>query len=391
MGHGDRKACDDVICRRQHCLNSSTVRESLYPGPSLLGQKKTANAGDIVTVELSLKPNNGFIPEPLFDSDGRISFILAWGNYLPAIHELVVGKGVGESVQDVTVDAGWGGRQLDLIVQVPIDRIPLGQELVPGETTLCLKGGLQVLVVAVDDHLVTLDANTPLAGSSYSCSFTIMDIEDGFSTSRHPYSDCCRSNSLQIDSSRKGRDPAIYPSPITVYRVAVFSLGCFWGAELAFMRVHGVVGTRVGYVTGRSGKRREAVLAVYNPAIVSYQAMVEVALGRLQDFYDPSKGLASFDSSPTAFHVESSDYGLSDLFREEDDEEEDLYKTAIYFLSAEQAATAEGIIVAKKEKYGIDLLPLTIFYDADEHHQQYLYKGGQSAKKGAKEKIRCYG
>jgi peptide-methionine (S)-S-oxide reductase len=38
-----------------------------------------------------------------------------------------------------------------------------------------------------------------------------------------------------------------------------------------------------------------------------------------------------------------------------------------------------------------ELLPATKFWLAEDYHQQYLEKGGQSAKKTAEEKIRCYG
>ena len=38
-----------------------------------------------------------------------------------------------------------------------------------------------------------------------------------------------------------------------------------------------------------------------------------------------------------------------------------------------------------------EIKPATKWYDAEEYHQQYLQKGGQSAKKTASETIRCYG
>jgi peptide-methionine (S)-S-oxide reductase len=38
-----------------------------------------------------------------------------------------------------------------------------------------------------------------------------------------------------------------------------------------------------------------------------------------------------------------------------------------------------------------EILPAGVYWPAEEYHQQYLQKGGQSAKKRANERIRCYG
>ena len=39
----------------------------------------------------------------------------------------------------------------------------------------------------------------------------------------------------------------------------------------------------------------------------------------------------------------------------------------------------------------VELLPANIFYNAEGQHQQYLYKGGQAARKGCRDIIRCHG
>jgi peptide-methionine (S)-S-oxide reductase len=306
---------------------------------------RRAQLGDIVTVQLDLRPEN-FVPEPLFDTTGRIQLVLGWGNYLPGLHELIKGCTQGDSVKNVSIDAGWGKSRQDLIIRFPKRKIlELGVKLRVG-SSLRLKGGIQVLVKEIEQDHVVLDANPPLAGTSYSCSFTILDIED-------------RENSK--------------------YQQATFALGCFWGAELAFMRRDGVVGTKVGYSQGittnptyyqvceGNTQHREAVQLIFDTTKVSYQELVQLALERLSQ-------------TDTV-------YDLGSLF----DQDATQYKHGIYYHTPEQKTWAQSALETNRRVRRVELLDATTFYDAELQHQQYLYKGGQSARKDAKASIRCYG
>lgn len=65
---------------------------------------RTAQPGDIVTMNLNLTPENGFVPHPLFDTSGTvITFVLGWGNYLPGLHTLVEGMTVGQTIRKLLV------------------------------------------------------------------------------------------------------------------------------------------------------------------------------------------------------------------------------------------------------------------------------------------------
>src|SRR3569832_1004938 len=75
---------------------------------------RRARTGDVLTIQLSLTPDNGFVPELLFDASGVITMILGWGNYLPGLHQLLEGCQVGDSIHNLSIDAGWGDRQEDL-------------------------------------------------------------------------------------------------------------------------------------------------------------------------------------------------------------------------------------------------------------------------------------
>ncbi len=83
------------------------------------------------------------------------------------------------------------------------------------------------------------------------------------------------------------------------YEVALFGLGCFWGAEEIFWQVPGVWSTSVGYAggttpnpsyeevcSGRTG-HTEAVRVVYDPAKVSYADLVAT----FYEVHDPTQGM----------------------------------------------------------------------------------------------------
>lgn len=316
-----------------------------------------ATSGTVVTLQWdSFEGEDGFIAEALFDRDGIVRFVLDGGNYLPAIHELVHNLRVGDRVQNVSIDAGYGARRKELVFRLSQSKLKKldskkDVSVVNVGDTFCLKGFLNVTVTEIrQDHhdtepVIVLDANHPLAGSSYLCSFTVLNIEHQSS-----------------------------------FHMATFAMGCFWGGELAFQRQRGVVGTRSGYTQGdtenptyeqvSSGttQHREAVQVLYDPKEVSYRELVQLALSRLYEV-------------PL----------LQRMFRHDDDDDEAVspqYRHGVYFHCESQRQTAE---LAIGDDSSIELLPATKFWPAEEEHQQYLYKRGQSARKGAKQPIRCFG
>lgn len=322
-----------------------------------------ASVGDIVTVQMELTPENGLVLEPLFDTCGTRSFVLGGGNYLPGLHELIEGMRIGDEVKAVSIDGGWGKYNPDLVIDVPkcnltkmknVDTITVG-------ATLNLKGGIQVSVLKVTENTITVDANHPLAGSGYSCDLKLLNVE------RYPES------KLHYSQHGSGNE-----SPNL--EVATWAMGCFWGGELAFMRTPGVVGTRVGYTQGvkidptyedvcqGDTKHREAIVVVYDNRVVTYKELIAVFMERLAATINQYK-INLFD----------------------DDEESLQYQHGIYYHNEEQRHQAEEAVTANNNKYNVELLRAAKFYDAEEYHQQYLLKGGQNARKGCREAIRCFG
>lgn len=342
---------------------------------------KRIRIGDIVTIDLELKPENGFVPEPLFDSCGRISFVVGWGNYLPGIHELLLGCRAGDNVQDVAIDAGYGERSDDLIVAVPREQIGKLMNGWKPDQRLML-GGATVEVLSYDKQTVVIDANSPLAGSSYLCSFTVIAVEKGFEKNPAqrredevvimPFGRKMSSDEITLSKSCPDR-----------YQAATFALGCFWGAELAFMRTPGVLSTRVGYSTGLR-KKRETVMVIFDTYIVSFEDLISIALCRSRDAQD---AFTNATLSQFSF-VEEDNFGLADLFGQ-DEKSNEVYANAVYYKNEEQRAAARKVL--ESVRYKVDLIEACTFHDAAESDQQYLYKGGQSTRKNERIKIRCYG
>jgi peptide-methionine (S)-S-oxide reductase len=410
---------------------TSRPQHQQQPPQQRLRRRRTAQAGHVVTLALEMRPEAGFVPEPLFDTGGAgsdaISFVLHGGNYLPGLHQLVEGCAVGDCVRGASVDAGWGARRADLVVAVPLARLPadLGPFKAGQSLQLPQTGGgtVHVAVTHVNESTVVLDANPPLAGASYTCSFTLLKIASLPSdaaclfdaphphpreTEAAPYDDK-DSNDDKEDSEDDDENDLASP-----YRVASFALDCFWGAELALQRIAGVVGTKVGYTRGETrhptydqvctGKtrHREAVLVVYDPSLLSYTTLLDAALERLAQimtaFSSSHLSHDMFDEEPS-----SGDESMISTTAAAAAAGDQQYKYGIYYHSPEQRVTALAKRQAadppthhrhhpyRNSRNQIEVKEATIFYPAEDEHQQYLYKGGQSTRKGAKERIRCFG
>jgi peptide-methionine (S)-S-oxide reductase len=147
---------------------------------------------------------------------------------------------------------------------------------------------------------------------------------------------------------------------------AVFGMGCFWGAERLFWRTPGVYSTAVGYgggytpnptyeevCTGRTG-HTEVVLVVFDPAVISYEALLKV----FWEGHDPTQGMR-----------QGNDHGTQ-------------YRSAIYLTAPDQRPTAESTLATYQSALAraghppitTEIADLPAFYYAEDYHQQYLHK-----------------
>jgi peptide-methionine (S)-S-oxide reductase len=148
--------------------------------------------------------------------------------------------------------------------------------------------------------------------------------------------------------------------------LAVFGLGCFWGAERKFWQQAGVYSTAVGYAAGFTPNptyqevcsgmtgHNEVVLVAYDPQLVSYRDLLKL----FWESHNPTQGMQQGNDKGTQYR--SGIYTYSD---------------AQQTLAAESKATYEAALVAQGyNPITTEILAAPEFYYAEEYHQQYLAK-----------------
>ena len=175
-----------------------------------------------------------------------------------------------------------------------------------------------------------------------------------------------RDETMPVASSHYVNDnPMTPPFPANMEQI-IFGLGCFWGAERKFWQLDGVHTTAVGYsggytpnptyqevCTGKTG-HNEVVLVVYDPAVISFEALLTV----FWEAHDPTQGMR-----------QGNDVGTQ-------------YRSGIYTFSEAQHKQAEisrALYQGELGKAGYGAITTEIqaageFYYAEDYHQQYLAK-----------------
>jgi len=151
-------------------------------------------------------------------------------------------------------------------------------------------------------------------------------------------------------------------------RTATFGAGCFWGVEAAFRQVPGVTATAVGYAGGTTESptyrdvcshgtgHAEVVQVDYDPERVSYDALLEVFWA---------------NHNPTTRNRQGFDIG-------------DQYRSVVFVHDDEQKAAAIASRDALdgsgrwRRRIVTEIEPAPRFWVAEDYHQQYLEKRGQS-------------
>jgi peptide-methionine (S)-S-oxide reductase len=176
-----------------------------------------------------------------------------------------------------------------------------------------------------------------------------------------------RSEQMPVPERHEVLGTALRPPYPPGAEIAEFALGCFWGAEKMFWQTPGVVSTAVGYeggftpnptyeevCSGRTG-HAESVRVVYDPSKITYADLLKV----FWESHDPTQGMR-----------QGNDIGSQ-------------YRSAIFYHSPEQRATAEESLAAYQKRlteagYGeisTEIVPAGEFYFAEDYHQQYLSAG----------------
>jgi len=134
----------------------------------------------VVTIDYTLKDND----DVLIDSSenvGPLAFLFGAGNVIPGLEAALLGKKEGDEVQaNISPENAYGERQEDMQQQVPkelfggIDNIEMGMQF-QSETD---QGPVMVTVVKIEDEMVTVDGNHPLAGVDLNFDVTIRGVRE---------------------------------------------------------------------------------------------------------------------------------------------------------------------------------------------------------------------
>ena len=144
--------------------------------------------------------------------------------------------------------------------------------------------------------------------------------------------------------------------------IAVLGLGCFWGPEIKFSKLDGVIKTEVGYCGGNSVQtsykevctgetnHAEVVKLDFDPEIISYEKIVKYFF----EFHDP-----------TTLNSQGPDFGTQ-------------YRSEIFYLNDKQKITAEKILNEENKKLSgkvvTKISEVKNYCPAEEYHQKYLEK-----------------
>ena len=144
--------------------------------------------------------------------------------------------------------------------------------------------------------------------------------------------------------------------------IAILGLGCFWGPEIKFSKLDGVIKTEVGYCGGNKVQtsykevctgetnHAEVVKLNFDPEIISYEKIIKYFF----EFHDP-----------TTLNSQGPDFGTQ-------------YRSEIFYLNDKQKIMAEKILNEENKKLsGKVVTKISVvknYCTAEEYHQKYLEK-----------------
>ncbi|MDC0895377.1 peptide-methionine (S)-S-oxide reductase MsrA [Candidatus Pelagibacter sp.] len=144
--------------------------------------------------------------------------------------------------------------------------------------------------------------------------------------------------------------------------IAILALGCFWGPEVKFSKLDGVLKTEVGYCGGNisetnykevctgSTNHAEVVKLEFDPELISYEKIINF-------FYEIH--------DPTTLNSQGPDFGTQ-------------YRSEIFYLNEQQKQIAEKITSDKNKKFLSKIVTkislVKNYCPAEEYHQKYLEK-----------------
>ena len=144
--------------------------------------------------------------------------------------------------------------------------------------------------------------------------------------------------------------------------IAILALGCFWGPEIKFNKLEGILKTEVGYCGGDCSKTNykevcsgttnhaEVVKLEFDPKLISYEKIIKY-------FYEIH--------DPTTLNSQGTDFGTQ-------------YRSEIFHFNDQQKQIAEKITNEENKKLSgkivTEISMVKNYCPAEEYHQKYLEK-----------------
>ena len=144
--------------------------------------------------------------------------------------------------------------------------------------------------------------------------------------------------------------------------IAVLALGCFWGPEIKFSKIDGIIKTEVGYCGGNSSmttynevctgntNHAEVVKLDFDEKIITYEKILKIFF-QIHD--------------PTTLNSQGPDFGTQ-------------YRSEIFYLNDAQKMIAEKVLNEVNERLSGNVVTkislLKNYCPAEEYHQKYLEK-----------------
>ena len=144
--------------------------------------------------------------------------------------------------------------------------------------------------------------------------------------------------------------------------IAVLALGCFWGPEIKFSKINGVIKTEVGYCGGNSSQTTYKEVCTGN---TNHAEVVKIDFDEKVITYEEILKIFFEIHDPTTLNAQGPDFGTQ-------------YRSEIFYLNDNQKKIAEKVLNQVNEKLSGRVVTkislLKNYCIAEEYHQKYLEK-----------------
>ncbi len=134
----------------------------------------------VTTIDYTLKDDEGTTIDQ--SSNGEFAYLHGASNIIPGLEQALEGKQAGDELSvSIAPDQAYGEKDLAQIQRVPRSQFPPDVEIQPGMQFQAQSPDGQMLVVTVsdvDDDVVVVDGNHPLAGKTLHFDVKVVDVRD---------------------------------------------------------------------------------------------------------------------------------------------------------------------------------------------------------------------